>query len=170
MFNIPVREEVGVYLGMDLNFAKKKSQLFGQIQNKISGQISGFKSSSLSAMGRVILAKHTLSSIAQYTLSMLGLPVMVARQIDKDIAKFIWQTDKKGRGIDWKFWDSICKSKFVGGLGLRSTALLNQTFLGKIAWEILKDRQSLVGRFVLSKYCQNTHFLQVKPGSAASWN
>lgn len=118
-------------------------------------------------MDRITLAKHILSAIGQYTLSMFRLPLTVARQIDKAIAQFIWQSDKEGRGIHWKSWDSICTSNYVGSLGLRSTALLNQALIGKVAWKILADRQSLISKFFLSKYRHSASFLEVKVGSSA---
>lgn len=35
---------------------------------------------------------------------------------------------------------------------MRSTALLNQALLGKLAWKILVERRSLASEFFLSKY------------------
>lgn len=92
-------------MGVNLNFAKRKTQLFGYI--KITERIPDFKTSSLSIMGRVTLAKCTLSSIAQHTLAVFKLPVSVANQVDKETEKFIWLSDREERGIHWKLWGSI---------------------------------------------------------------
>lgn len=120
IFNIKARKDMGV-LVLYLNFAKRKTLLFGYIKNKIVGRTSNFKTDSLSITGKVTLAKHILILIAHHTLTVFKLPISVARQGDREIVKFIWLEDKEGKRIYWKSWDSICKSKYVEGLGLRST-------------------------------------------------
>lgn len=94
--------KIGHYLGINLDFSQAKRRIFNNIKNRIFWRISNCKTASLSIMGRITLAKHALSMMAQYTLGVFKLSKSVGWDIDRCIAKFIWIGDREGRGIHWK--------------------------------------------------------------------
>ncbi|CAI9088868.1 OLC1v1023316C1 [Oldenlandia corymbosa var. corymbosa] len=49
-------------------------------------KIAGFRTDSLSVIGRVVLARHVLSSLPQYAMGIFNLPVAVTKSIDKLLA------------------------------------------------------------------------------------
>ncbi|CAN1148252.1 Putative ribonuclease H protein At1g65750 [Linum perenne] len=60
------------------------------------------------------------------------LPVSLCKKIDRKIRNFIWGSAEGVKRIHNVNWDTICKPKSQGGLGLRSARDLNKAFLMKL--------------------------------------
>lgn len=58
------------------------------------------------------------------------LPLPIANRIDSVISRF-WEALNGDRGIHWVNRDMIQKPKGLGGLGIRSVSMLNDTLLFK---------------------------------------
>ncbi|CAN1771029.1 Putative ribonuclease H protein At1g65750 [Linum perenne] len=84
------------------------------------------------------------------------LPGYVCEKIDQRIRDFVWGSDQGKRKIHLVNWDTICKPKDLGGLGLRSARHLNQAFLLKIAWGLLKRPSELWADLLLTKYMKKS--------------
>jgi hypothetical protein len=56
------------------------------------------------------------------------------------------------RKISWIDWQTICRSKEVGGLGVRRIKDFNIVLLGKWCWRLLVDRDRLWFRVLSSRY------------------
>jgi len=54
--------------------------------------------------------------------------------------------------ITWVDWHTVCSSKEVGGLGVRSIKEFNVALLGKWCWRLLENRDSLWYRVLASRY------------------
>ncbi|CAN1788613.1 Putative ribonuclease H protein At1g65750 [Linum perenne] len=69
-------------------------------------------------------------------------------------------------------WQTVCKPKCLGGLGLRSTRELNKAFLMKIVWGVFSRPDELWVKILLTKYMkQGTNGLCLKrrSGYSATW-
>ena len=102
---------VGEYLGLNLDFSWNKTHLFTELNSKVVTQIEKWRSSTISVIGRVILAKHVLCLMPQYTLAMFCLLSCIASTVDQYIAHFIWAGHVGGQSIHWKSWSVLTMSK-----------------------------------------------------------
>jgi len=108
--------------------------------NRIKSRLSGWSSKHLSFGGRLILLKFVLSSLPVYALK-----------------------------ISWVDWNSICRSKEVGGLGVRRIRLFNIALLGKWCWRLMEDRDSLWFMVLPARYGVDEGRLRGGGCEASKW-
>ncbi|CAN1795223.1 Putative ribonuclease H protein At1g65750 [Linum perenne] len=122
---------LGRYLGILVLHGRTTVDKFEYIIERIDHKLSGWKCSSLSLAGRVTLAVSVLNALPAYAM----------------------QTSQQGsRKTHLVSWEHICRPKDQGGLGLRSAREMNQAFILKVAWGLLKRPGELWARVLLSKY------------------
>ena len=68
-------------------------------------------------------------------------------------------------------WDTICRPKSAGGLGLRKTEAVNAAFQCKLAWRLLLEPRSLWVDVMRCKYLKHTSLLECspKPSDSPVW-
>ncbi|XP_074313433.1 putative mitochondrial protein AtMg00310 [Silene latifolia] len=69
------------------------------------------------------------------------------------ISGFWWGSKDGKRNIPWVAWKKLCAPKCYGGLGFRELHKFNMALLGKQAWRLLTNRECLMARVLLGKYC-----------------
>ncbi len=89
----------------------------------------------LSRGGRLVLLNSVLSGIPSFFCSAFRLPKWVSSAIDKIRRGFFW----KGRLLTNGFhclvnWDTACRPKGLGGLGIRQLQPMNSALLMKGLW------------------------------------
>ncbi|CAN1786029.1 Putative ribonuclease H protein At1g65750 [Linum perenne] len=119
-------------------------------------KLAGWKANSLSLAGRVTLASSVLNAIPSYVMQSAFLPVHICEAIDRKIRDFIWGSVDGARKIHNINWETVCKPKHLGGLGLRNARDLNKAFLMKIVWGLVTRPTELWAKVLRSKYLKNT--------------
>ena len=66
-----------------------------------------------------------------YQMSILRMPKVVVRRIEKVQRDFLWGGGNMEGKIHLVKWEVVCTDKDKGGLGLRKLAMLNKALLGK---------------------------------------
>ncbi|KAJ3684168.1 hypothetical protein LUZ61_013332 [Rhynchospora tenuis] len=66
-------------------------------------------------------------------MSILGMPRKIQKEIDKIRAGFLWHNGSRKR-YHLLRWDSVCRSKQEGGLGILNMKQINLALLSKWAW------------------------------------
>ncbi|CAN1801952.1 Putative ribonuclease H protein At1g65750 [Linum perenne] len=84
-----------------------------------------------------------------------SLPLSLCDRIDRKIRNFIWGSSDGVRKIHNVNWETVCKLKNMGGLGLRSARELDMAFLMKVAWSIISKPDELWVKTLVSKYLIN---------------
>ncbi|CAN1181076.1 Putative ribonuclease H protein At1g65750 [Linum perenne] len=153
---IPITRCLGRYLGIPLLHGRSTNAHYKYILENLDSRLSGWKSDSLSLAGRVTLASSVLNAIPSFAMQTSMLPNHICEQIDKRIRSFVWGSTQGQRKCHLVNWENICKPKEMGGLGLRSAKSLNQAFILKIAWGILKRPNELWADVLLTKYMKRT--------------
>ncbi|CAN1149113.1 Putative ribonuclease H protein At1g65750 [Linum perenne] len=80
------------------------------------------------------------------------LPSHICEKIDKKIRNFVWGSSDDCRKIHLVSWDTICKPKDRGGLGLRKTKELNLAYMMKLAFLFFKSPNDLWVQVLQQKY------------------
>ncbi|CAN1153703.1 Putative ribonuclease H protein At1g65750 [Linum perenne] len=80
------------------------------------------------------------------------LPIATCEKIDRKIWNFIWGSTEGVRKMHNVNWETVCKPKSLGGLGLRSARELNMAFLMKVVWNIISRPDELWVKALSSKY------------------
>ncbi|CAN1754317.1 Putative ribonuclease H protein At1g65750 [Linum perenne] len=119
-------------------------------------RLAGWKVNSLSMAGRVALAKSVLNTIPTYAMQTTLLPTETCALIDRKIRDFVWGSANGVRKVHHVNWEKLCSPIDYGGLGLRSATELNEAFLMKLIWGILKRPTELWVRVLKSKYLKQT--------------
>lgn len=159
----------GKYLGLPYLIGRSKREIFTYLKDSIWRKAHGWKEQVLSRGENEILIKAMLQSIPTFAMSVFKLPLRICFEIQVICRKFWWKSVGEERGTAWIAWDTMCRPKRNGGMGLKNISLFNQALLMKQAWQLLQFPHSLVSRVLKAKYFHNQDFLQVHMGQFPSY-
>ncbi|CAN1777598.1 Putative ribonuclease H protein At1g65750 [Linum perenne] len=100
------------------------------------------------------------------------LPVSLCDKIDRKIRNFIWGSSEGNRRIHNVNWETVCRPKNLGGLGLRNARDLNKAFLMKLVWSLVSRSEELWAKVLITKYMtrtENGYMLARKKGFSNAW-
>ena len=140
------------YLGMPLGYRFKDKANWNGVVEKSIRTLASCKRLYISKGGWVALIKSTLSNLPIYLLSLLPIPVVVAKHIESIQCGFLWG----GMGEEFKFhlvnWPKVCSLVWEGGLGIRNLRCFNCVLLGKWLWRYAREPRACWRRVVEVKY------------------
>ena len=142
-FNIPQSQSLGSYLGCPVIQGRSSRTTFQDIIRKTAAWLDRWKANSLSKAGRTILIQSHLESLPAHTMQCFRLPQGIFDQLNRIHRNFFWKTSSSTKGLPLIAWDTICKPKSKGGLGLQKSEAVNVAFQCKLAWRILMKESSL---------------------------
>lgn len=159
----------GTYLGLPESFGGSKVSILSFLKEKLSQRIQGWQTRFLSPGGKETLLKSIAMALPTYTMSCFLLPKTLMKKIMGIMSDFWWQTKKEGRGLHWKSWDQLTRSKNTGGLGFKDLEAFNLALLGKQLWRMMTHRDSLMARVFKSRYFAKSDPLSASLGSRPSY-
>ncbi|XP_056843438.1 uncharacterized protein LOC130495882 [Raphanus sativus] len=144
---------IGKYLGLPEHFGRRKRDIFNSILDRIRQKILGWSTRFLSGAGKEVLLKSVLTAIPAYAMSCFMLPTSLCKQIQSLLTRFWWDSKPEVRKMCWVAWSKLTLPKNLGGMGFRDIKCFNQALLGKIAWRLIREPNSLLAQTLLGKYC-----------------
>lgn len=166
-------KELGKYLGMPVLQKRMNKETFGEILERASSRLSGWKGRFLSFAGRLTLTKSVLSSLPVHSMSTILLPQSTIEKLDQISRNFLWGSTEEQRTPHLIAWTKVCTPKQDGGLGIRSSLEMNKALLGKIGWRLLHDRESIWARVLRAKYkvgdVHDASWLVAKSNWSSTW-
>ncbi|KAK4280376.1 hypothetical protein QN277_012007 [Acacia crassicarpa] len=147
-----VTPDLGKYLGVPLHHKRVTKRSYQGIVDKVRHRLSSWKVTSLSLAGRATLVSAVMSAIPGYTMQTVALPKGTCEEIEKQNRSFLWGSTQEKRKMHLVDWDTVCKPKKNGGLGLKHLYRQNQAYMMKLGWNMMKSRDDLWVKVLRSKY------------------
>nr|XP_027109338.1 uncharacterized protein LOC113729213 [Coffea arabica] len=122
------------YLGCCLYKGRAKKEYYQPLISRMQRKFAGWKNRMLSAGGRLILIKHVLPAIPQYTFAVQEPPKTVLYQIRQIMARLFWGEVEKREKRHWRNWNALCHPTLQNGLGLQRLEDVLYAFGCKLWW------------------------------------
>ncbi|XP_019172068.1 PREDICTED: uncharacterized protein LOC109167502 [Ipomoea nil] len=160
----------GSYLGLPSIIGRNKREILGFIKDKVVGRIKSWTHKFLSRAGKEILLKNVIQAIPTFAMSVFLLPIEMGKDIERTMNSFWWGcTGDRNKGIRWKSWERLSIPKKWGGMGFKRIREFNIAMLGKQAWRLVQQPNSLLSRVYRAKYYPNSSFFDAQLGSNPSF-
>jgi hypothetical protein len=156
-------------LGLSIGGDSRKLSFWKPVLDRIVAHLSSWNNKFLSFGGRLVLLKFVLSSLPVYFLSFFKAPTGIISSIESLFKIFFWGGGEDNRKIAWIKWDTICKPKEFGGLGVRRVGAFNFSLLGKWCWRMLTDKDGLWYRVLKARYGEVGGRLQEGGNQSSLW-
>ena len=135
--------DLGKYLGVPLHHKRTLKLMYKDIVNRIHKKITSWGTKTLALTRRITLSKSVLTSIPLYSMQTTMLPTSICLEVDKLIKNFLWGNKLGIKKTHLVAWDKICADKKDGGIGLKKMMWSNEAFLMKLAYNLVKNKNSL---------------------------
>ncbi|CAL9013233.1 unnamed protein product [Prunus brigantina] len=155
----PLTDSLGNYLGVPLIHSRVKNDTYSHVVAKVQQRLASWKSHTLSMAGRLVYLQAISSAIPIYSMQTVQFPISICDKLDRMNRDFLWGHNETSTKVHLVKWGSICKPKFMGGLGLKQTHLMNQALLAKSGWKLLQRDQGLWSHILNRKYLKNQSIL-----------
>ncbi|XP_058749655.1 uncharacterized protein LOC131622635 [Vicia villosa] len=150
------------FLGIPVGGNHRSRRMWVRSIQNINNRLSVWKGKSISIGGRVMLINAVLNAIPSFMFSFFKAPSLVIKEIRGLIANFLWGGCKEKRCIHWVDWNTVCKTKENGGLGIRDVGEINKALLLKWKWRILTEDKAIWWRFIRYRYVEPKLIVQGK--------
>jgi len=118
---------------------------------------------------RLNLISSVLWSICNFWLSAFRLPRECIREIDKLCSAFLWSGPELSTKKAKIAWDTICRPKQEGGLGLRSIKEANDVCCLKLIWRMVSHGDSLWVKWIKTHLLKHNTFWSLRSAQQGSW-
>lgn len=157
------------YLGLPECLSGSKLELFSYLRERTQARVEGWQMRKLAQSGKEVLLKSVIAALPVFAMSCFKLPKTLIKSINSIMANYWWNSDIHVRKIHWIAWDRVCLPKALGGMGFTDLECFNQALLAKQAWKLLTTPESLLSRFIKSRYYQQGDFLSASQGDRPSY-
>lgn len=139
------------YLGMPLGASRKQTSILEGVLEKFKSKLALWRKRFLSKAARIELINSALSSLPIYFMSLIQMPVSIEKQMSKHMRDFLWGSSQEKKKINWIARERACKTKNMGGLGIRNLKATNKSLLSKWIWRYYQEKEALWRKIIQHK-------------------
>jgi hypothetical protein len=140
------------YLGLPVGANPRRASTWEPMLNSLRKRLGVWGNKYVSLGGRIVLLNSVLNAIPIFYLSFLKISIAVWKKVRKLQREFLWGGKNGVKKINWVKWETICKPKHTGGLGVRDIRLVNISLLTKWRWRLLYVDQQMWKKVSIAKY------------------
>ena len=140
------------YLGLPLGAPHNSVTVWDGIEERFRKRLALWKRQYISKGGRITLIRSTLSSLPIYFMSLFRMPRRVRLRLEQIQRGFLWGGGNLEKKPHLVKWSTVCLDRKMGGLGIKSLAILNKALLCKWIWRFTNERDSLWRNVILWKF------------------
>ncbi|XP_018458646.1 uncharacterized mitochondrial protein AtMg00310-like [Raphanus sativus] len=133
------------------------------------GRLDGWYFRKWSQAGKEVFLKSKAASLPVFAMSCFRLPKTVISKLSSIMSNFWWSSDEGAKKIHWIAWEWMCLLKSFGGMGFKDLESFNQALLAKQGWRLVNQPESLLARFLKSRYFPHENFLSAIMGTRPSF-
>ncbi|XP_057760108.1 uncharacterized protein LOC130980443 [Arachis stenosperma] len=145
-------QNLGKYLGVNLNHSRVTRATFNDVLDKIRGRLASWKGRLLNKAGRLCLLNSVVTAIPTYRMQVSLFPKGVTNKIESMMQNFLWKGQADGRGLNLVNWKVLVTPKKFGGLGIRDPFCANIALLEKLVWQLFHHLDKLWVQLLTEKY------------------
>jgi hypothetical protein len=143
------------YLGLPVGANPRRLTTWEPLLDSLRNRLGAWGNKYISLGGRIVLFNAVLNAIPVFYLSYLKIPVHVWKKICRIQREFLWGGKQGRKKISWLKWDTVCRPKSEGGLGVRDVRVVNISLLTKWRWRLLDGTNTVWKDVLISKYGAN---------------
>ncbi|XP_074299860.1 putative mitochondrial protein AtMg00310 [Silene latifolia] len=102
-------------------------------------------------------------------MTIFKLPANFFEELRSLVTRFWWGSNQGQKKRAWISWDRMCRPKTKGGLGFRDFNKFNEPLLGKQAWRLLTNDDTLMVCVLKGKYFPHCDFMEAEIGTNPSY-
>ena len=150
-----------MYLGVPVFLGAQRRDYWQGILDKFRSKVSHWTHRWLSSAGRVILLKTVVQALPIYRCCIQAPPANFVREFDAISRQFLWAGNLLSSKWSLVKWENVCRPKQVGGLGLRSMALVATTLAAKLYWRWCINQDQDWAKILSHKYFPGADFSEL---------
>ncbi|XP_059077196.1 uncharacterized protein LOC131876295 [Cryptomeria japonica] len=150
-----------MYLGIPLALGAQRRDYWKGILDKFRSKVSHWTHRWLSSAGRMVLLKTVVQSLPIYRCCVQAPPSAFVREFDALSRQFLWSGNLLSSKWSLVKWESVCRPKHAGGLGLRSMALAVTALAAKLYWRWCNNQDQDWAKILAHKYLPGVDCLDV---------
>lgn len=115
----------------------------------------------LSSAARLTLLKSVIQALPIYRCFVQAAPMYFLKEFDALSRQFLWSGNLLSSKWSLVKWESVCRPKQEGGLGLRSAILNGKALAAKLYWRWCTHQHQLWARILNHKYLRGVASFEV---------
>ncbi|KAK2446576.1 hypothetical protein QL285_017365 [Trifolium repens] len=140
------------YLGLPVGANPRRATAWEPMLVALRNRLGEWSNKYVSLGGRIVLLNAVLNAIPIFFLSFMKIPILVWKKVRRIQREFLWGSRNGRRRISWVKWDTVCKPKKWGGLGVRDIRAVNISLLAKWRWRLLHSDGAIWKDVIKAKY------------------
>jgi hypothetical protein len=141
-----------IYLGLPVGANPRRVSTWEPMIEALRKRLGVWSNKYVSLGGRIVLLNAVLNAIPIFFLSFMKIPIVVWKKVRRIQRDFLWGNRSGTKRINWVKWDTVCKPKRLGGLGVRDVRAVNISLLSKWRWRLLEDDKVMWKEVLKGKY------------------
>ncbi|KAL7175770.1 hypothetical protein ACSBR2_029376 [Camellia fascicularis] len=110
---------------------------------KLQRRLASWRTHVLSMAGKATLIKSVNATIPSYTMQTMLFPKTVTTEIDKLNRDFLWGDTLEKKKFHLVNWNTMCKVKKHGGLGIKKAKDQNIALLSELGWKLVSNQERI---------------------------